>query len=126
MPGPEDIAQGLSKRNDEAAFLRITQALGLNADTVPLSCPYGNGWGGAMGPSQFIPTTWELYQSRIATVTGNNPPNPWNAEDAFAATAIYLKDLGLPLGLIPPSIPPPQNIMPVDVGRQPDSPTATA
>lgn len=83
---------------DYKPFQRIVQALGLSPDTVPLSCPQGNGYGGAMGPSQFIPSTWELYEDRISAVTGNKPPNPWSAEDAFAATGLYLQDLGADTG----------------------------
>jgi len=83
---------------DADPYLRITKALGIAPDTMPLSCPQGNGYGGAMGPSQFIPSTWELYEERISKVTGNRPPNPWNAEDAFAATSLYLMDLGADAG----------------------------
>ncbi|MEK7631015.1 MAG: lytic murein transglycosylase [Patescibacteria group bacterium] len=79
---------------DHAPYLRITAALGLNPDTMPLSCPMSVGWGGAMGPAQFIPSTWELYISKIAAATGHNPPNPWVPEDAFMASAIYLGELG--------------------------------
>ncbi len=79
---------------DIEPYLRIVNSLGITPETMPLSCPQGNGYGGAMGPSQFIPSTWELYQNRVSVVTGNRPPNPWNAEDAFAATSVYLKDLG--------------------------------
>ncbi len=94
MPGPTDIAAGTSKRNDEAAYLRITSALGLNPDTMPLSCPWNNGWGGAMGPSQFIPTTWEAYSPALASLLGVSTPNPWSPKDAIMATAYYLKQLG--------------------------------
>lgn len=79
---------------DHAPYLRITAGLGLNPDSMPLSCPMSVGWGGAMGPAQFIPSTWELYQSKIAAATGHNPPNPWTPEDAFMASAIYLGELG--------------------------------
>lgn len=98
MPGPEDIAKGWSKRNDQAAYLRITGELGLDPDSMPLSCPWGNGWGGAMGPSQFIPTTWEMYKSKVASASGRAIPNPWDPRDAFLASAIYLSELGASAG----------------------------
>lgn len=90
MPGPNDN----SSRDDQTIFLRITKALGLDPDTTPLSCPWGNGWGGAMGPSQFIPTTWIAYEARVGAAVGAKTPNPWNPEHAFMATAIYMQDLG--------------------------------
>lgn len=94
MPGPSDIAAGKSRRDDESAFLRITSKLGLDPNTTPVSCPYGAGWGGAMGPSQFIPTTWELFQNRISAAVGGDVANPWNPEHAVIATALYVDDLG--------------------------------
>lgn len=97
MPGPGDQ----SKRNDEAAYLRITSALGLDPEAMPLSCPWQGGWGGAMGPSQFIPTTWESYATQILTALGNGKkyPNPWEPEDAFMASAVYLGELGASRGI---------------------------
>lgn len=47
-----------------------------------------------MGPAQFIPSTWEGFADRIASLTGHNPPNPWDPEDAFMAAAMYLADNG--------------------------------
>ncbi len=88
----------MKPERDHAPFLRITKSLGLDTDTQPISCPYMGGWGGAMGPAQFIPSTWAAYESRIAKATGNNPPNPWNPKDAFAASATYLSDLGASAG----------------------------
>lgn len=79
---------------DHAPYLAITKELGLDPDTMPLSCPYGGGYGGAMGPAQFIPSTWAIYKAKISAVTGSNPPNPWAARDAFAASGIYLTELG--------------------------------
>ncbi|OJI08853.1 MAG: hypothetical protein COX02_00565 [Candidatus Vogelbacteria bacterium CG22_combo_CG10-13_8_21_14_all_37_9] len=84
----------MKPERDIAPFLRITKALGLDPNTMPISCPYGSGYGGAMGPAQFIPSTWELFEDRIARVTGNNPPNPWDPEDAFAAAGLLLADNG--------------------------------
>jgi membrane-bound lytic murein transglycosylase B len=98
MPGPDDIAAGLSRRNDEAAFLRITSELGLDPNSMPLSCPWGNGWGGAMGPAQFIPTTWEIYKGKVAAALGISVANPWLPRDAFMASATYLGELGASAG----------------------------
>lgn len=94
MPGPDDN----SWRDDQTIFLKITSQLGLNPESVPLSCPWQGGWGGAMGPSQFIPTTWNSYSSRVGKLTGNSVPSPWDPEDAFVASALYLADLGAAAG----------------------------
>jgi len=77
------------------AFQEITSKLGLDPDQVPVSkrAWYGN-CGGAMGPAQFMPTTWLSYESLVSKKTGNNPPNPWNPLDAFTASALLLKDNG--------------------------------
>jgi membrane-bound lytic murein transglycosylase B len=94
MPGPDQKASGASSRDDQTIFLRITSALGLNPDTTPVSCPIGGGWGGAMGPAQFIPTTWILIAPRVASALGESTANPWNARDAIMASAFYLSDRG--------------------------------
>lgn len=79
---------------DAPVFLQITQKLGLNPDSVTVSRKPSYGWGGAMGPAQFLPSTWILYDDRVAAVTGNNPPNPWDLTDSFTAAALYLADFG--------------------------------
>lgn len=93
MPGPH--ADRTSNRDDQSAFLRIIARLGLKAEGQPLSCPLpSGGWGGAMGPSQFIPTTWEMYDNKIEAALGVAVANPWNPRHAISATALYMKDLG--------------------------------
>ena len=79
---------------DVPVFRQLTAELGLDPDKMPVSKKVWYGYGGAMGPAQFIPSTWVLYKDRIAAMTGHTPPNPWDPEDAFMATAIYSKDNG--------------------------------
>ncbi len=80
---------------DQSPFQRITAALGLNPYGLPVSCPWKGGWGGAMGPSQFIPSTWELYTKKVAKALNiNGMPNPWEPRHAFMASSIYLGELG--------------------------------
>ncbi|MBI4134377.1 MAG: lytic murein transglycosylase [Candidatus Terrybacteria bacterium] len=75
---------------DWPAFLTITQELGLDPDQAPVSRKPSYGWGGAMGPAQFLPATWLAYRDRIIALTGHTPPSPWSVPDAFAAAAIKL------------------------------------
>ena len=81
---------------DQAPFLQITSALGLDPNTTPISCPMHDktgaqiGWGGAMGPAQFIPSTWVGYEGKIAAITGTTA-NPWNIKDAFLAAGLKLR-----------------------------------
>ncbi len=86
----------MNPTRDVPLFLPLLQKLGIdpNSQAAYVSCPNSDGaYGGAMGPAQFIPSTWNLYSAAISKVTGNNPPNPWNNSDAFVATGIYISDL---------------------------------
>ena len=85
----------MNPTRDQAPFQRITSALGLDPDITPVSCPIaGGGWGGAMGPAQFIPSTWESVAAEVASDLGTGLANPWRAQDAIMASAVYLKKRG--------------------------------
>ena len=81
---------------DVDPFMSITASLGIDWQSQPVSCPPSYGYGGAMGPGQFIPSTWVLYATRVASLAGHpsTPANPWNNMDAFTATAMLMADNG--------------------------------
>jgi hypothetical protein len=88
----------------------------MNPDTAKVSAAPSYGWGGAMGPGQFIPSTWACYAGYVNTTTGacgkgtdgtyvgpwaynaakdhvaklaghaSTPSNPYSNLDAFTAT----------------------------------------
>lgn len=80
---------------DLQPFLDITERLGLSALDTTVSCPIAGvaGYGGAMGPAQFIPSTWQLFEDKLRNILGYEA-NPWAPRDAFMASALYLTDLG--------------------------------
>ena len=80
--------------NEKNAFMQICEELGLNPDLQPVSAEPWYGCGGALGVAQFMPATWMAYKDRVAALTGHNPPNPWNHQDAFMAAAIKLSNGG--------------------------------
>ena len=47
-----------------------------------------------MGPTQFIPSTWNLISGKISAATGKDTPDPWNPADAIMAAAILLQGNG--------------------------------
>jgi len=83
--------------SDVEAFLQITQELGRDPYATRVSCwpqiylsdgtPYG--FGGAMGPAQFIPTTWLIYRGPVSDILGYSA-DPWRISDAFTASAYLL------------------------------------
>ncbi len=92
--GKGNWKEDMHPTRDQPIFKTICAELGLDPDTQKVSKKQWYGYGGAMGPAQFIPSTWILYKTKITTVTGNSPPSPWNTRDAFAASSLLLKDNG--------------------------------
>lgn len=90
------FTRGIHRTRDLPRFLQITQDLGRDPLQTPISCqiPSVGGYGGAMGPAQFIPSTWMLVRERISAITGTSSANPWSVRDSFLAAGIYLRDLG--------------------------------
>ena len=76
------------------AFIAITGKLGLDPNQLKVSKEPSYGCGGAMGPAQFIPSTWLGYEAEVIRITGHQPVNPWNFQDAFTASAIKLANGG--------------------------------
>jgi len=92
------FSQVMKGTRDVDPFMQITAELGFDPYSMVVSCPPGYGYGGAMGPSQFIPSTWILYKDRLARATGQNPPNPWDARTAIFATGMLMEDNGAGAG----------------------------
>jgi peptidoglycan hydrolase CwlO-like protein len=88
------FSQVMKGTRDVDPFLDITRRLGIDAFSQPVSCPQYGGYGGGMGPAQFIASTWKGMESTIARATGKITPSPWDPADAFMASALYLRDLG--------------------------------
>ena len=100
---------------DQPPFLALAEVLGFDPSRQQISCPWIRsgeriGWGGAMGASQFIPSTWAIYgglvnqgggwtysasDDAIRRLTGGDrPSSPFNNRDAFMATALLMRDNG--------------------------------
>lgn len=97
--------QVMKAPRDTVPFVAITNALGRDWSTTPVSCPIGStkyyvgrGFGGAMGPAQFIPSTWVLMQNRLTNALGTSATDPWNPAHAIMASSMYLQDRGARAG----------------------------
>ncbi len=88
------MSKVMSPARDVQPFMQIVQSLGGDYTKTVVSCPQSVGWGGAMGPAQFIASTWMLLKDRIAAAIGDTTPSPWDPQAAFMAAGLYLSDLG--------------------------------
>jgi peptidoglycan hydrolase CwlO-like protein len=114
----------MNPTRDAPVFKTIMATLGLDPNSAKVSAAPSYGWGGAMGPGQFIPSTWACYAGYINTTTGacgkgtdgtyagpwaysaakdhvaklaghpSTPSNPYSNLDAFTATALLMSDNG--------------------------------
>jgi len=73
-------------------FKDICEELDYKWKTRKVSCPPRGykGTGGAMGVAQFMSDTWLGYKKSVASLTGHNPPDPWNLTDGVVAMALKL------------------------------------
>lgn len=90
------FAKTMKPDRDIKNFLDITRELGLDPSKTLVTCPMSFGWGGAMGPADFIPSTWMRYKEKIEKITGR-AADPFNVNDAFLAMGLYLSDSGASL-----------------------------
>lgn len=95
----------MSPSRDVPVFTSLMSRVGRDPQKTPVSCWIAmysggqpSGWGGAMGPSQFIPSTWVLFEDRIERITGAKMADPWSPYHAITATSLYLADLGAVAG----------------------------
>jgi peptidoglycan hydrolase CwlO-like protein len=126
--GTANYQDAMSPTRDVPEFLFLTNLLGIDPNAVKVSAAPSYGWGGAMGPAQFIPSTWACYAGIINTTTGEcgkgtdgtytgpwaydaskdriaklaghpgSPSDPWNNTDAFVAVGLLMSDNGAVIG----------------------------
>lgn len=94
------FAKVMAPIRDVPVFLDLAQQLGFDPHKQVVSCPIAGvvGWGGAMGPAQFIPSTWKLYAARVASAVGVSVANPWEPKHAITAMSFLLADNGAGAG----------------------------
>ena len=108
------VANVMKLSRDVQPFMSIVSSLGYDYKTTAVSCPQSIGYGGGMGPAQFIASTWTLLMDRVvAALNLSGPANPWKPMDSFMAAGLYMSDLvRLARRLIPPR---PRRTRPVSI-----------
>ncbi len=86
--------QDMHPTRDRPLYKVITDTLGLDPASMPVSAKPGYGWGGAMGPAQFIPSTWACYGGYINTRTNdcNNAARTYDWDTYWAGPWEYRAD----------------------------------
>lgn len=86
---------GIHPTRDLPILQSILPGLGRDPLSTKVSCPVSHtfGYGGAMGPAQFIPSTWKIMESKVARALGKDTPDPWDPADAIMAMAMFLNDI---------------------------------
>ena len=91
--------RGIHPTRDLPLFLQITKELNRDPMKTPISgwadvgMGPNYGWGGAMGPAQFIPSTWQGYRNELTLKLGA-AADPWKIRDSFLAAGLILRDNG--------------------------------
>ncbi len=86
----QQYSNGIHPTRDIPPFLIITRELGRDPLKTPVSCPLSYGYGGAMGPAQFIPSTWQSVRASVTNTLGREP-DPWSIRDSFMASGTLLR-----------------------------------
>ncbi|MDO8565371.1 MAG: lytic murein transglycosylase, partial [bacterium] len=93
-------SNGIHPTRDLPVLQKILAGLARDPMNTRVSCPIAGiaGYGGAMGPTQFIPSTWNIVAPKVATAMGKATPDPWNPADAIMASAYLLQGNGAASG----------------------------
>lgn len=91
---------GIHPTRDLPLLKVILEKLGRDPLSTRVSCPIAGiaGYGGAMGPTQFIPSTWNLVAPKVASAMGKDTADPWNPADAIMAAGFLLQGNGAAAG----------------------------
>jgi hypothetical protein len=86
-------SEDMHPTRDRPLFQVITATLGLDPNKMPVSKQPSYGWGGAMGPAQFIPSTWACYGGYINTNTNDcaNSKRSLTWDNFWAGPWVYEK-----------------------------------
>lgn len=69
--GTGTASSDMHPNRDLPVFQAMAEALGFDISKTPVSKKLSYGWGGAMGPAQFIPSTWVCYGGFVNTNTNS-------------------------------------------------------